>query len=715
MNNHEQQAKAIVDQMTLDEKITQLVHEAKGISRLNIPAYNWWNECLHGVGRAGIATVFPQPIGMAAMFDEPFVNQIADAISDEVRAKYNLSRQAMNKMPKSLFEKLPGCLSSHLLATSLQYQGLTCWSPNINLFRDPRWGRGHETYGEDPYLTTRLGVAFIKGLQGNDDQYLKTVATPKHFAVHSGPEAERHRFNVNPTKKDLHETYLPAFKGAIIEAKAASIMTAYNAVNGVPAVANTELLDDILRDGWGFEGYVVSDCGAVCDIHRNHRLTSSAAESAALAINAGCDLICGRVVTPLRRAVRKGFIPEPTINRSLYRLYEARVRLGMFAPSADLPWQHLGIETLDSEAHRALALEASRKSLVLLKNDGILPLSRTIRKIAVIGPNADSLDVLLGNYNGQPSSYTTLLQGLRNRFDGNVTYRKGCHLTKNSTKDFQHALNIANASDLIVYCFGLSPKIENEEGAANHSGAYGDKSTLALPKIQDQLLEVLFDTGKPIVGVNLSGSPVDLRNAQTKVNALIQGWYPGQDGGQAIAELLFGDFSPSGRLPVTFVKSDADLPNFEDYHMKGRTYRYLETTPLYPFGFGLTYADFTYEHLQGSWSETNERSTYEVSVRVTNLSDTPSEEVVQFYLKHHDETVRMPHHALCGFQRVHIAPHECKTVTQSIPRSAFSSVSEDGNRYMTAAHYTLYAGGQQPDSTSTSLTNKTVLHIDIQP
>ena len=418
-------AKSFAASMTLGEKISQMVHQARGISRLGIPAYNWWNECLHGVGRAGIATVFPQPIGLAAMFAAPFLKEIASVISDEVRAKYNEAVQQDGDWGFKFLNILPDRISGWFLTQKYQYRGLTCWSPNINIFRDPRWGRGHETYGEDPYLTSRLGVAFVQGLQGEDPDYLKVAATPKHFAVHSGPEKKRHGFNAIVSQKDLYETYFPAFKACVQEGKAASVMSAYNAVNGEPCSASVELLQKILREEWGFDGYVVSDCGAIHDIHKHHKKAKKYRTAAAMAVNAGCDLNCGGTFKFLKSAVSKGLVTEETLDRSVQRLFEARIRLGMFDPSEKVPYNAIDPEVIDCPAHRSLALEAARRSMVLLKNDGLLPLNKGLKKLAVIGPNADSLAVLLGNYNGTPSTYTTALDGIRNHFSRETVFTKG--------------------------------------------------------------------------------------------------------------------------------------------------------------------------------------------------------------------------------------------------------------------------------------------------
>ena len=711
MQNFIDRAKSITASMTLQEKISQMVHGARGISRLGIPAYNWWNECLHGVGRAGFATVFPQPIGLAAMFDEPFLKEIAETISDEVRAKHNEAvRQDGSIWPKVL-KALPDAISGWFLTRKYWYRGLTCWSPNINIFRDPRWGRGHETYGEDPYLTSRLGVAFVRGLQGEHPRYLKVVATPKHFAVYSGPEGKRHSFNAVVSRKDLYETYLPAFKACVQEAKAGSVMSAYNAVNGEPCSASVELLQKTLREEWGFDGYVVSDCGAIHDIHTHHKKAKNYRTAAAMAVNAGCDLNCGGTFKFLKSAVSKRLITKETLDKSVQRLFEARVRLGMFDPPEEVPYSAIGPEVIDCPEHRSLALEAARRSMVLLKNDGLLPLNKGLKKLAVIGPNADSLPVLLGNYNGTPSAYTTALDGIRNHFAGETVYARGCGLTGDNRKGFVEAERIAKEADAVVLCLGLLPEIEGEEGDFFNVNPAGDKLNLKLPGVQEELLERLADTGTPLIVVLLSGSPLDLRTADKRAAAVIQAWYPGQDGGKALAEMLFGDFNPAGRLPVTFVRSDEDLPPIEDYSMNGRTYRYLKKPPLYPFGFGLSYTSFDYSGftIENNAGVRDEQLT--ASVIVTNAGNLPGSEVVQFYLRRHEAPLPVPNFQLCGFKRIDFAPGEAKKVSLNIPISLLDLVDENGHSRREPGKYTFYAGGQQPDERSKELSGKTVLQI----
>lgn len=575
METFKKRARRLVAQMTAAEKMEQLRYNAPAIERLGVPAYCWWNECLHGVARAGAATVFPQAIAMAATFNVERMEEVAAAIADEARAKYNEYRA---------------------FGETEIYQGLTYWSPNINIFRDPRWGRGQETYGECPYLTGRMGAAFIRGLQGEGDgiPYHKLDATVKHFAVHSGPESERHSFNAVVNEEDLRDTYLWAFRYCIENAHPAAVMGAYNCINGEPACASKTYLQDLLRGEWGFDGYVVSDCGAICDLHQSHHITHNAAESAALAINNGCDLNCGNTYVSMMAACVQGLVSEDTITASAERLFEARFRLGMF--DEDCPYDRIPYDVVECDRHTALNRKMAQESIVLLKNTGILPLSNDL-SIAVIGPNAEDKSVLLGNYHGTPSHYTTLLQGIQERAS-RVRYAEGCHRYRREGEDawaqvyLHEAVAAAEKSDVVILCMGLSPDMEGEEGDAYNGAVGGDRSTIDLPEPQKQLLRAIRETGKPIVFVNVSGGCVNLCEADQSAQAVLQVFYPGAEGGHALADILFGDVSPSGRLPVTFYRSDADLPPFEDYSMKNRTYRYFTGDVLYPFGYGLSYTSF---------------------------------------------------------------------------------------------------------------------------
>ncbi len=615
MQNHKfaERASALVSAMTRSEKVAQMLYNAPAIERLGIPAYNWWNEGLHGVARAGQATVFPQAIAMAASFDDRLLHQVADAISDEARAKYNEYKQQGK--------------------TDI-YQGLTFWSPNINLFRDPRWGRGHETYGEDPYLTGRMGAAFVKGMQGDHPVYRKTDATLKHLAVHSGPEALRHSFDAKVNDADLYGSYLWAFRYCITHAHPAAVMGAYNRLNGEPCCASPRLLEEILRGQFGFDGYVVSDCGAITDIYAHHHYVETKPESAALAVKSGCDLNCGGAYGALEEALEKGLLTEEAVTRSVERLFYARMRLGMF--DDDCPYDQITYDCVESPAHRALSLKMAEEGIVLLKNDGILPLSENLN-IAVIGPNADDISVLLGNYNGTPTRKTTFLEGILSVCKGKVRSAKGCEpFQLTAEHPIAEAVAAAKASDLILMIMGLNPSMEGEEGDAYNGDASGDRKNLELPDAQKQLFEALSLLDKPMIFVNVSGSAVNLSDAAKRANALLQCFYPGAEGGEALADILFGKTSPSGRLPVTFYRNIDALPPFESYDMAGRTYRFFEGEVLYPFGYGLTYADIREEWIS------------ETEAAVTNHSFFSADYTLLCFESNAP-------HALCGFKRLHLA------------------------------------------------------------
>lgn len=617
---HRQRAKELVGKMTLAEKLAQMRYEAPAIERLGIPAYNWWNECLHGVARSGCATVFPQAIGMAASFDPALLETVAGAISEEARAKYNAYRE---------------------FGDTQIYQGLTMWSPNINIFRDPRWGRGHETYGEDPYLTGHMGAAFVKGLQGYDEQYRKVDATLKHHAVHSGPESERHEFDARVDEKDLYETYLWAFRYCIEHAHPSAVMGAYNRINGEAACASPTYLKKILYQEFGFDGYVVSDCGAICDINEHHKLTQTPAESAALAVNNGCQLNCGDAYKWLKTAVAMGLLDEETVTAAVEKLFTARFRLGMF--DEDCPYNRIALDVVECEEHKQLNRKMARESIVLLKNDGILPLKKGC-KIAVIGPNADDKSVLLANYNGTPSEYCTILRGIQEYNGGNVRYAYGCHVAGKIIGAWdehpeREAVIAARNADVVVLCMGLQPCLEGEEGEVNNGSYSGDKKDLELPLPQQILYKEIMKLNKPVVFVNVSGSCVNLWEQDQQCNAVLQCFYPGAEGGRALAEILFGAYSPSGRLPVTFYRSADDLPDFRDYSMENRTYKFFKGPVVYPFGHGLTYAD-----IQERWID-------EKTAEVTNAGGMDTDYTVLRF-------EYIPHKNLCGFQRVHIRTGE---------------------------------------------------------
>ncbi len=691
----------LVSRLTLEEKTGQMLHASPAIPRLGIPAYNWWNECLHGVARAGIATVFPQAIGLAAMWNEPLLRRVAEVIADEARAKHHeYLRQGDHGM----------------------YKGLTFWSPNINIFRDPRWGRGHETYGECPYLTGRLGVAFCQALQGDHPKYLKLVATPKHFAVHSGPEGLRHSFDAKASPKDLRETYLPAFFECVTEAKAHSVMAAYNRTNGEPCCASPTLLERILREEWGFDGYVVSDCWAIKDFHENHHVTRTAAESAALGVKAGCDLNCGCTYEHIGAAVAEGLVSEAEIDVCVKRLFRARMLLGMFDPPERVPFASIPYEVNDSPEHRKLALEAARQSIVLLKNDGVLPLSRDIGSIAVIGPNAHDHHVLRANYFGIASHSVTPLDGIRAAVSKQtkVWYTDGCkHLGTNTDGvgrdgNLSEAVSLAQRADVVVLCLGLSAEIEGEQGDAGNSEAAGDKVDLALTGLQQRLLEEVAALGKPTILVLLAGSPMSITWAQDHAAAVVDAWYPGEEGGTAIADVLFGAYNPGGRLPVTFPRSIADVPEFTSYDMQGRTYRYLQKEPLYPFGYGLSYTRFEYADARVSRARIGAGDDVEISATVKNTGERAGDEVVQLYLKDLEASCRVPHHSLRGFQRITLAPGESRRVTFHLTPRDLSLIDDAGRRVLEPGRFRASIGGSQPDPRSVALTGQAPLAVEFE-
>jgi beta-glucosidase len=811
----------LVSRMTLEEKVSQMMDQAPAINRLGVPAYAWWNEALHGVARSGNATVFPQAIGLAATWNTTLMRQVADVISTEARAKYH---EAIRQGHRA------------------RYFGLTFWSPNINIFRDPRWGRGQETYGEDPFLTARMGVAFVAGLQGDDPRYLKTVSTPKHYAVHSGPEPLRHQFDVKISLREMQDTYFPAFRATVAEAKAWSVMCAYNSDNGQPACANDYLLKDMLRGAWGFQGYVVSDCGAVDDIHQGHKYRETLEKASAIAVQTGTDLDCGDEYKSLVKAVKEGFISEAEIDVAVKRLMEARFRLGMFDPPELVPYANIPFAVNDSAAHRQMALRAARESIVLLKNDNFLPFGKKIKKIAVIGPNADSLDVLLGNYNGMPSAYTTPLQGIRKRFaNATVTYAVGAPLNpepgvpvpaaalrpsrkdkanglkaeyfgnvelqgaprltrvdrqvnfegeapgdtpqgftgenfsvrwtgvlvppasgkyqlgiisddgfrlyldgKLLVEDWTHhaarplmapvalekhrkyeikieyfqgvggaaaklvwlapfrpvaydkeAVKLAKKADVVVMVLGISPRLEGEEMDVKMDGfSGGDRTSIDLPAAQEKLLQAVQATGKPVVVVLLSGSALAVNWAQQHAKAILEAWYPGEEGGTAIAEVLAGDYNPAGRLPVTFYKSVDQLPPFTEYAMAGRTYRYFSGEPLYPFGFGLSYSTFAYTDLKIE----PRASGAVVTAAVQNTSSRAGDEVVQLYVTDLTSSGPKPIRALAGFQRIHLDPGQRQQVTFTLGPRELSLVNEQGKRIFQGGRFAVSVGGRQPDA-----------------
>ncbi len=686
-------ARELVSQMTLEEKVFQMVHSAAAIDRLHIKAYNWWNESLHGVARAGVATVFPQAISMAASFNEDLLEEVADAIATEGRAKFNMQQE---------FDDFD------------IYKGLTFWAPNVNIFRDPRWGRGHETYGEDPYLTSRLGVRFIMGLQGHDENYLKTAACAKHFAVHSGPENLRHSFDAEVSLKDLYETYLPAFKACVTEAKVEAVMGAYNRVNGEPACGSKPLLKDILRKEWGFDGHVVSDCFAIKDFHEHHRVTDGPVESVALAIENGCDLNCGKMFLYLLQAVEQGTVTEDQINQAVTRLFTTRLKLGLLEDGQKVPFDTIGYNQVDSLPMRALNLKVARECLVLLKNENhLLPLDKNkIRTLGVIGPNANNRRALVGNYEGVASRYVTVVEGIQDYLGDavRVFYSEGCHLYNSSISSMgwqndriSEVRAVCKESDVIIACFGLDPGLEGEEGDEGNQFASGDKPHLNLPGIQEEVLKVIYESGKPVVLVLLSGSALSVNWAHEHIPAILQGWYPGALGGRAIAEALFGDFSPSGKLPVTFYRSCEELPDFTDYSMQNRTYRYMKQEALYPFGYGLSYSDFHLDDVEVSRTDITEDGVY-VRLTLENRGDRAASEVVQLYVK--AESPDTPNPQLKAFKKVYLEKGEKRRITLHLPLEAFGLYDTQGSQWVHKGEYTVYAGMSQPDSRSIALTGK---------
>ncbi len=690
----EERAEALVSEMTLEEKVYQTLHGAPSIDRLDVKAYNYWNEALHGVARAGTATVFPQAIGLAATFDEDFLEEVAVAVSDEGRAKFNAQQK---------------------YGDYDIYKGLTFWSPNVNIFRDPRWGRGHETFGEDPYLTSRLGVRFIEGMQGKDEVYMKVAACAKHFAVHSGPEDERHSFNAVVNEQDLRETYLPAFKACVKEAGVEVVMGAYNRTNDEPCCGSKRLLEDILRGEWEFEGHVTSDCWAIKDFHEFHMVTSTPVESVALAMNRGCDLNCGNIYGNLLKAVKDGLVKEETITKAVTRLFTTRMKLGLFDPQEKVPFYAIDYRVVDCEEHRQLNEKAARKSVVLLKNENkLLPLDASKYKtIGVIGPNANNRKALVGNYEGTASEYITVLVGIQDAVgkEVRVLYSQGCHLCKDRMQGLAEANDrmsevraVADASDLIVACMGLDASLEGEEGDEGNEFASGDKPNLNLPGLQEEVLKELAKTGKPVVLVLLSGSALAVTFAEQNIPAIVQGWYPGARGGKAIADILFGKASPEGKLPVTFYRTTEELPDFKDYSMKDRTYRYMNQEALYPFGFGLSYTDF--EITQAGLSSETIEAGGQIAVRasIKNVGSCEGAETVQVYV--HACVEGAPHYQLKALKKVVLKPGEEREVELIVKDGDFGLYNKEGVKILNACEYEVFVGTSQPDARSIKLTGR---------
>lgn len=681
-----ERAKDLIRRMSLEEKVGLMNHPAHGIPRLNIPAYNYWSEALHGVARNGRATVFPQAIGMAATWDKELIFQVATAISDEGRAKYH---EALRRN-----------------GYTAQYQGLTFWSPNVNIFRDPRWGRGQETWGEDPFLTGELATEFVKGLQGDDPKYLKAAACAKHYAVHSGPEKDRHTFNAVVTKRELYDTYLPAFKKLVTEAKIESVMGAYNRTLGEPCCASKYLIEDILRTEWEFQGHYVSDCGALSDIHLHHKVTRDAAESAALALQRGCDLGCDHIYSEIPEAIARGLITEADVDRSLERTLMTRFKLGMFDPAEDVPFTSISMDVVGCDKHRQLAYRTATEAVVLLKNkDSILPIKASTKKVFVTGPTAASMEVLLGNYYGFNDRMITLLEGIAGRVPEGMgmEYTSGAMLKHAREIKNTWASGMAQSADIAIICAGNSSFLEGEEGESLLSPQNGDRESISLPQSQLNYIKELAATGTRIVLVLTGGSPIALGEVEEMVDAILFVWYPGMEGGRAVADVLFGDVSPTGKLPITFPRSIDQVPAFDDYSMKGRTYRYMTEEPLYPFGFGLSYSKFEYSELKLNKATLPLGASVDVSVTVTNCGDSDSAEVAQFYLSDLRASTVIPLQRLIGFERVLLKAGERRTLNFIITPEMMSFYNEDGQLTIESGEFRLEIGGCSPGNRGQAL------------
>jgi len=699
----------LISRMTLAEKVDQMVNNTDAIPRLQIPAYDWWSEALHGVARSGVATIFPEPIGMAATFDDSLVNRVGTAISDEARAMYNAAIRE----------------DSHE-----RFGGLTFWTPNINIFRDPRWGRGQETYGEDPFLTAHMGVALVKGLQGDDPHYLKVAACAKHYAVHSGPEKLRHVFNAEVSPKDLWETYLPAFHALVSDAKVEAVMCAYNRTNDEACCANTYLLQDVLRNQWGFKGHIVTDCDALEDIYKGHQLAPDKVHAAALALQRGVNLNCGDTYFALIDAVKQGLVTEKQIDSSLAVLLRTRFKLGMFDPSADNPYNQIPVSVINSPEHRELARTVAQKSLVLLKNDGALPLRNDLKKYFVTGPNASSVDVLLGNYYGVNGQLVTILEGLASHIKpgSQMGYKQGILLDRGNISPIDWTTGEAKSSDATIVVMGISGLLEGEEGESIASPTAGDRLDYNIPQNQvDFLRKIKEGNPHPVIAVITGGSPMNLAEVQKLADAVLLVWYPGEEGGNAVADVLFGKVSPSGKLPVTFPQSLDQLPAFTDYAMKGRTYRYMDAEPLYPFGFGLSYTTFAYSRLkvsggalhadassasgtvphargaQASGTVLRVGQSLAVEATVTNTGRYKSDEVVQLYLTHKGSSLVVPLFSLKGFHRISLAPGQSKVVHFTLTPQQLSLVNEEGLNVQPSDTITISVGDAVPTPRSLAL------------
>ncbi|MCR4587510.1 MAG: glycoside hydrolase family 3 C-terminal domain-containing protein [Lachnospiraceae bacterium] len=700
LSQYRQRAAALVGKMTLDEKVSQLVNHSPAIERLGIPAYDWWNEALHGVGRAGVATVFPQAVGLAATFDEDLMEKIADTISTEGRAKYNMQSKYEDRDI---------------------YKGLTFWSPNINIFRDPRWGRGQETLGEDPYLTSRLGVRFVMGLQGHDARYMKLAACAKHFAVHSGPEGIRHSFDAKASKQDMRETYLPAFKALVQEAKVEAVMGAYNRTNGEPCCGSKTLLKDILREEWGFEGHVVSDCWAIKDFHTGHMVTANEIESISMAMNNGCDINCGDLFVLMKKAIEEGRVSVERLDEALTNLYTTRMKLGVFDEKGENPYDALDYTQVDTYENQHFNLEVAEKCMVLLKNDGILPLEKgKYKSIGIVGPNTNSRKALVGNYEGTASRYFTIAEGVQEYVgeDVRVFTSEGCHMYKDrisglskGSDRLSEVKGVCEVSDVVIVCLGLDADLEGEEGDAGNEFGSGDKPNLNLPGEQEEVLKIAVASGKPVILALLSGSALAVPYADEHASAIMQCWYPGAQGGRAFARLLFGDANPEGKLPVTFYRTSEELPEFTDYSMKGRTYRYMQNEALYPFGYGLSYTSFEIRDVKASSASLTEEG-ITVTARVANTGKMDGVDTLQAYVKIEQDGT--PNAQLKGIAKVSLKAGEEKEVTIALKKEAFGLFDEAGEFQYATGKATVYVGDQQPDTRSAKLTGKQVAALTVE-
>ncbi|MBV4360314.1 glycoside hydrolase family 3 C-terminal domain-containing protein [Pinibacter aurantiacus] len=675
----------LLKRMTLAEKVSQMMNSNSAIPRLQIPEYNWWNESLHGVARSGVATVFPQAIGLSATFDEKLALKVSTAISDEARAIYNVS------IAKGYRQK---------------YAGLTFWTPNINIFRDPRWGRGQETYGEDPFLTSRIGVAFVKGLQGNDPNYLKVAACAKHYAVHSGPERLRHEFDAKASMKDMRETYLPAFKALVTEANVEAVMCAYNRTNREVCCGNTFLLQDVLRDEWKFKGHVVSDCGAIEDFYKGHKVVANSVEAAALAVKRGVSLDCGGEYASLIEAVKQNLITEKEVDSALAILLRTKMKLGIFDPASSNPYSKISANVINSAEHRALSKEVALKSIVLLKNNGALPLRSDLKKYFVTGPNAADVMSLIGNYYGVNPQMVTYMEGIASHIspESQMQYRPGCLLDRHNINPIDWTTDEARNTEATIVVLGINGLMEGEEGESIASPSFGDRLDYNIPQNQVEFLRKMKkDNPKPVIAVITGGSPMNLSEIHDLADAVLLAWYPGEEGGNAVADIIFGKVSPSGKLPVTFPKSLQQLPSYEDYSMKGRTYRYMTEEPMYPFGYGLTYSKFDYGTLKTSTQNVKKGQPMTVETTVTNKGKTASDEVIQLYVSHPGAGENEPLYSLKGFTRINLAAGASKVVKFTVTPDMLSLVNDNGETLETTGKVTFYVGGSSPMQRSETL------------